>query len=292
MAFLLSKSSNASAPSVEIHVQHHAAGVDRRTGHDHRNGRSRSRNGRSRSTGITGHVAPEYPRSAFPYQRPPIHGGEIAALAHLEQYLARGLLHSYKRTRNGLMGLDYSAKWSPWLATGALSARQALAKLRACEAAPGASDGSYWLWFELLWRDYFRFLHLQHGRTLYRAQGLGPVRTTPHDSARFAAWCAGQTGQPLVDAGMRELAATGYLSNRLRQITASYLIHDLQCDWRAGAAWFEHQLLDYDVYSNQGNWLYIAGRGTDPRGGRRFDPVQQARAYDPQGAYQDLWSRP
>ena len=231
-------------------------------------------------------------RSAFPYQRPPIHGGEIAALAHLEQYLARGLLHSYKRTRNGLMGLDYSAKWSPWLATGALSARQALAKLRACEAAPGASDGSYWLWFELLWRDYFRFLHLQHGRALYRAQGLGPVRTTPHDSARFAAWCAGQTGQPLVDAGMRELAATGYLSNRLRQITASYLIHDLQCDWRAGAAWFEHQLLDYDVYSNQGNWLYIAGRGTDPRGGRRFDPVQQARAYDPQGAYQDLWSRP
>ena len=58
------------------------------------------------------------------------------------------------------------------------------------------------------------------------------------------------------------------------------------------AAWFEHQPLDYDVYSNQGNWLYIAGRGTDPRGGRRFDPVQQARAYDPQGAYQDLWSRP
>ena len=231
-------------------------------------------------------------RSAFPYQRPPLHGGETAALAHLAQYLARGLPHSYKRTRNGLMGLDYSSKWSPWLATGALSARQALAQLRAYEAAKGASDGSYWLWFELLWRDYFRFLHLRHGRALYRAQGLGPACATLHDSARFAAWCAGQTGQPLVDAGMRELAATGYLSNRLRQVTASYLIHDLQCDWRAGAAWFEHHLLDYDVYSNQGNWLYIAGRGTDPRGGRRFDPVQQARAYDPHGAYQGLWSRP
>ena len=94
------------------------------------------------------------------------------------------------------------------------------------------------------------------------------------------------------DLRLHDQPATGYLSNRLRQITASYLIHDLQCDWRAGAAWFEHQLVDYDVYSNQGNWLYIAGRGTDPRGGRRFDPVQQARAYDPQGAYQDLWSRP
>ena len=135
-------------------------------------------------------------------------------------------------------------------------------------------------------------MHLHHGRALYRAQGLGPARATPHDAGRFAAWCAGQTGQPLVDAGMRELAATGYLSNRLRQVTASYLIHDLQCDWRAGAAWFENHLLDYDVYSNQGNWLYIAGRGTDPRGGRRFDPVQQAQTYDPHGAYQDLWSHP
>ena len=95
-----------------------------------------------------------------------------------------------------------------------------------------------------------------------------------------------------VDAAMRELAATGFMSNRLRQLVASYLIHDLGCDWRAGAAWFEAQLIDYDVYSNQGNWLYIAGRGTDPRGGRRVDPGQQAQTNDPHGAYQDLWSRP
>ncbi|OJX32740.1 MAG: deoxyribodipyrimidine photolyase [Burkholderiales bacterium 68-12] len=228
-------------------------------------------------------------RSAFPYLQAGLQGGEAAALAHLTQYLARGLPHRYKRTRNGLVGLDYSSKWSPWLATGALSPRQALAQLRQFEAQQGASEGSYWLWFELLWRDYFRFLHLQHGRALYRARGLGPVRATPHDPAGFAAWCAGQTGQPLVDAAMRELAATGYLSNRLRQVAASYLIHDLGCDWRAGAAWFEAQLLDYDVYSNQGNWLYIAGRGSDPRGGRRFDPGQQAACYDPDGAYQRLW---
>ena len=231
-------------------------------------------------------------RSAFPYLQGNLHGGESAALAHLHQYLERGLPQSYKRTRNGLVGLDYSSKWSPWLATGALSPRQAMAKLRQFEAEHGASDGSYWLWFELLWRDYFRFLHLQHGPALYRARGLGPQRATPHDAQRFAAWCAGRTGQPLVDAAMRELAATGYLSNRLRQVAASYLVHDLACDWRAGAAWFEAQLLDYDVYSNQGNWLYIAGRGTDPRGGRRFDPSQQAATYDPDGTYQRLWSRP
>jgi len=228
-------------------------------------------------------------RSAFPYLQGRLHGGESAALAHLRQYLERGLPHSYQRTRNGLVGLDYSSKWSPWLATGALSPRQAMAQLRQFEATHGASDGSYWLWFELLWRDYFRFLHLQHGHKLYWARGLGPTQAAPHNDQHFAAWCAGQTGQPLVDAAMRELAATGYLSNRLRQVAASYLIHDLACDWRAGAAWFEAQLLDYDLYSNQGNWLYIAGRGTDPRGGRRFDPVKQAATYDPDGAYQRLW---
>ena len=91
---------------------------------------------------------------------------------------------------------------------------------------------------------------------------------------------------------MRELAATGFMSNRLRQLAASYLIHDLGCDWRAGAAWFEAQLIDYDVYSNQGNWLYIAGRGTDPRGGRRFDPAKQAREHDPDGSFREMWSRP
>ena len=89
---------------------------------------------------------------------------------------------------------------------------------------------------------------------------------------------------------MRELAATGFMSNRLRQLVASYLIHDLGGDWRAGAAWFEAQLIDYDVYSNQGNWLYIAGRGTDPRGGRRFDPIKQAREHDPAGRFRKLWA--
>ena len=89
---------------------------------------------------------------------------------------------------------------------------------------------------------------------------------------------------------MRELAASGYLSNRLRQLVASYLIHDLGGDYRAGAAWFEAQLLDYDVYSNQGNWLYIAGRGTDPRGGRRFNPEKQTREHDPDGEYRHMWS--
>ncbi|MCG2585053.1 DASH family cryptochrome [Massilia sp. TS11] len=230
-------------------------------------------------------------RAAFPYALPAWQGSEQAALAHWAHYLARGLPHTYKATRNALSGIDMSSKLSPWLALGAISARRVLAELRRFEAAHGASDSSYWLWFELLWRDYFRFLHLQHGRALYRGRGLGAAPPPAHDAAGFARWCAGETGQDLVDAGMRELAATGFLSNRMRQIVASYLIYELGGDWRQGAAWFERQLVDYDVYSNQGNWLYIAGRGTDPRGGRRFDPDKQAREYDRDGAYRRNWGR-
>ncbi len=230
-------------------------------------------------------------RASFPWWQPGFAGGERAALAHLARYFGSDLPKHYKATRNGLSGIDFSSKFSPWLAQGALSPRVALAALRRHEAAQGASEGSYWLWFELLWRDYFRFLHLQHGRRLYRARGLNEAAPPPaHDPAAFAAWCAGHTGHDFIDAGMRELAATGWLSNRMRQVVASYLIHDLGCDWRAGAAWFEAQLVDYDVYSNQGNWLYIAGRGTDPRGGRRFDPDRQAATYDADGRYRRLWS--
>lgn len=264
---------------------------------------------------------------------PGFRGGESAALAHLQAYFSRPLAHHYKATRNALDGPDSSTRFSPWLATGAMSPRQAYAALKAFESAHGANEGTYWIWFELLWRDHFRLLHLKHGGKLYRRSGLGRMATAsalatgrsgtgntrigatsrpPGTSAEresavegasvgaawadagsseesFARWCEGCTGEALVDAGMRELLATGWLSNRMRQIVASFLIHDMGCDWRAGAAWFESQLLDFDVHSNQGNWLYIAGLGTDPRGGRRFDPVKQAHQYDPQGAYRRKW---
>lgn len=217
------------------------------------------------------------------------HGGEAAALAHLARYCAQGLPHTYKATRNALTGFDHSSRWSPWLTSGALSARQAMAAIRRFEAEHGATDSTYWLWFELLWRDHFRWMHVKHGAALYRAQGLGPAPSPVHNAQGFERWRTGHTGQPLVDAGMRELAATGWLSNRMRQIVASYLIHDLGGDWRAGAAWFEHMLIDFDPCSNQGNWAYIAGRGTDPRGGRRFNTDKQTQDHDPHGHYRRMW---
>ena len=246
------------------------------------------------NTATSGHATPQ-PARPDKESTPTVagRGSESAALAHLARYCAQGLPHTYKATRNALTGFDHSSRWSPWLASGALSARQAMAAIRRFEAEHGASDSTYWLWFELLWRDHFRWMHVKHGAALYRARGLGPPLsqspTPTHNAQGFQRWRSGHTGQPLVDAGMRELAATGWLSNRMRQIVTSYLIHDLAGDWRAGAAWFEHMLIDFDPCSNQGNWAYIAGRGTDPRGGRRFNTEKQTQDHDPNGDYRSLW---
>ncbi len=231
-------------------------------------------------------------RSSFPYFLPAFSGSSTAACAHVENYFKRKLPHTYKQTRNQLSGLDYSTKFSPWLASGAISARQIFSALKEFEAEHGANEGSYWIWFELLWRDYFRLLHLKYGRQLYFANGLTDLPTPSHDAKKFTDWCLARTGNAFIDAAMAELAATGYLSNRMRQVVASFLIHELACDWRAGAAWFEAQLIDYDVYSNQGNWLYIAGRGTDPRNGRRFNIPKQIHDHDRDGAYRRLWGKP
>ncbi len=248
---------------------------------------------------------PVDPRSAFQWRPANVNGGsQIADLeqvvagtggghAYLRRYMASDRIAHYKATRNGLTGMAYSSKWSPWLALGALSAPELMSALKEHEKNHGASDGSYWLWFELLWRDYFRWLHVQYGSSLYRQKGLLACPTSdrvPHNRRAFALWTEGRTGCELVDSGMRELACSGYLSNRMRQVVASFLIYELGCDWRAGAAWFESQLLDFDVYSNQGNWLYIAGYGTDPRGGRRFNVAKQTADHDPVGVYRTLWS--
>ena len=216
-------------------------------------------------------------------------GGEQGARAHIQQYFERRLPDTYKQTRNQLIGIDYSSKFSPWLALGCGSARSIAKQLSEYEVCHGANDGTYWLWFELLWRDYFRFLHFKFGKQLYHPKGLSTSPSNQFDDKKFHQWSSGNTGVALIDAGMRELQRTGYLSNRMRQIVASYWIYDMRGDWQAGAAWFESQLIDYDVYSNQGNWLYIAGKGTDPRGGRPFNVAKQTQDHDPNGVYRQMW---
>lgn len=219
-------------------------------------------------------------------------GGRTAALERLSHYCAfPARLGRYKATRNALLGADSSGKFSPWLASGAISAREVYRAVKEHEHSFGASEHTYWMVFELLWRDMFQFTAAKQGRALFQHSGS---RNEEVDGTwgkeRFLAWCEGRTGQPFIDANMRELAATGWMSNRGRQNVASYLVHDLGLDRRMGAWWFEHLLLDYDPCSNWGNWQYVAGVGNGLSEGRRFDPVRQASMYDPEGAYVNKWS--
>ena len=226
------------------------------------------------------------PASAFPFS-----GGEPAALGRLRDYLWKTqAVREYKETRNGLIGSEYSSKFSPWLANGSLSARRVVAELRRHEAQSKPNDSTHWLWVEMLWRDFFRWTLLRHGSALFKAGGLKTSESAAKQvDQRFQDWSRGRTGMPLVDANMRELAATGFMSNRGRQVVASYLINDLQQDWRQGAAWFEEHLIDYDPASNWGNWAYLAGVGNDPRHNRVFNALRQARQYDPDAHYVSLW---
>lgn len=223
-------------------------------------------------------------RSAFPYNTQRWHAGEESALAHLREYLASRRVDTYKATRNGLIGTEFSSKFSPWLALGSITARTITTALWDYEDEHGANDGTYWLWFELVWRDFFAFRAQQRGLT--PCDTIERTRTNP----QFLAWTSGTTGAAFVDAAMKELRLTGWLSNRMRQIAASYLINELRLPWQWGEAWFAMQLIDYDPASNEGNWRYIAGQGADPRGGRHFSIEHQQNMYDPSGSYATYWT--
>ncbi|MEE6467399.1 hypothetical protein FKM82_007227 [Ascaphus truei] len=226
------------------------------------------------------------PRSAFPWS-----GGETRALQRLQHYFwDTNLVASYKDTRNGLIGTDYSTKFAPWLALGSISPRYIFEQIQKYEQERTANQSTYWVIFELLWRDYFRFVALKYGRRIFFLRGLQD-KDVPwkKDLKLFDAWKEGRTGVPFVDANMRELAMTGFMSNRGRQNMASFLTKDLGIDWRMGAEWFEYLLVDYDVCSNYGNWLYSAGIGNDPRENRKFNMIKQGLDYDSNGDYIRLW---
>jgi deoxyribodipyrimidine photo-lyase len=216
-------------------------------------------------------------------------GGEAAALARVQYYLwDTDLLATYFDTRNGMLGGDYSSKLAPWLALGCVSPRYIESEVRRYESQRTENKSTYWLLFELLWRDYFKFFALKHGDKLFHVHGITQKQMPWKDDKKILeAWRTGNTGFPLVDANMRELAATGFMSNRGRQNVASWLALDAGIDWRHGADWFEHHLLDYDAASNWGNWLAAAGM----TGGRinRFNIPKQTKTYDPNGEYIKAW---
>lgn len=218
-------------------------------------------------------------------------GGEDAALQRVQDYIwDKDLLRSYKLTRDGLIGADYSSKLSPWLAAGCISPRSIYEVIKQYESERIQNESTYWLIFELMWRDYFRFAAKKYGHAIFLSKGLkrkAPVYTNDH--ARFDQWRRGETGNDFIDANMRELLLTGFMSNRGRQNVASFLVHQLKVNWTWGAMWFESQLIDYDVSSNWLNWAYLAGVGNDPRPDRQFNTESQVKKYDPHGHYTQLW---
>lgn len=219
-------------------------------------------------------------------------GGETEGYKRLHYYFSESkAISKYKETRNELLGADYSSKFSAWLAVGCLSPREIYYELKKYEAMYGENESTYWLVFELLWRDYFRFMMKKHRNKFFMLAGIKDSDSSllNHNEEVLQKWIDGKTGVDFVDANMLELKHTGFMSNRGRQNVASYLVNDLKLDWRYGAAYFEQQLIDYDVCSNWGNWAYQAGVGNDPRGKRYFNIEKQAEEYDKNKLFRSTW---
>ncbi|WP_374109919.1 deoxyribodipyrimidine photo-lyase [Pelomonas sp. CA6] len=215
----------------------------------------------------------------------PLNGGSRAGQALFEDFLAR--IDRYDRQRDfpALKGPSYL---SPHLRFGTLSIRR-LAREAWQRAQAGERGAEVWL-SELIWRDFYHQVLFHHPRVV--SQAFRPEydriewERGPQAEALFQAWCQGRTGYPLVDAAMRQLNQTGYMHNRLRMVTASFLCKDLGLDWRRGEAYFAEQLLDFDLAANNGGWQWASSSGCDAQPYFRiFNPVTQSEKFDPEGRF-------
>ncbi len=224
-------------------------------------------------------------RTAFPFE-----GGEINAIERLNEYLFKTkLIGNYKNTRNGLLGTNYSSKFSPWLANGSLSARQIFKNVKDFEINFFSNQSTYWMVFELIWRDFFKYVSLKHKNKIFKLNGILNIEYNWSTNKKYIdQWINGTTSNDFVNANMIELKSTGWMSNRGRQNVASYFAKNMKMDWRIGASYFESMLIDYDVHSNYGNWIYISGVGNDPRD-RFFNLKRQAEIYDGDRKFRKKW---
>ena len=253
--------------------------------------------GKTAKVGEKGHVTPEVLKIlADPVKRQTSWGNLNLKLPEKERshiYNPGDIIYD--------MIIHFKATWeekcfgkivTQYIPSGIFTDQSTIDEIKICDGPDERikNDSTYWLIFELLWRDFFRFTAQKQGNQLFRSNGLQPQKKikwkTDHDL--FLSWSNGETGIPFIDANMKELNATGFMSNRGRQNVASYLTKHLGLDWRMGAEYFESLLIDYDVCSNYGNWAYIAGVGNDPID-RIFNPHKQADQYDSKGKYVEYW---
>lgn len=218
--------------------------------------------------------------------------GEVEARRRLERFCEQAIF-DYAEGRNRL-DLEGTSALSPYLRFGMISARQAAWAAREAETwavGPSARQGAETWLNELIWREFYAAI-LYHFPFVLRESFRPELRSIAwlEDPDGFAAWCEGRTGYPVVDAAMRQLLASGWMHNRGRMITASFLTKDLLIDWREGERFFMQHLLDGDPAANNGGWQWTAGTGTDAAPYFRiFNPVLQGKKFDPQGDYVRRW---
>jgi deoxyribodipyrimidine photo-lyase len=196
----------------------------------------------------------------------PFKGGEEEACKRLQHYFWESKkISAYKKTRNSLLGADYASKFSHWLAQGCISPRSLYYEVQKYEKEITKNQSTYWLVFELIWRDYFRYVAVKYGDRLLYDGGIHDEKMEwePNDEY-LQAWKSGETGIPFIDANMKELNQTGFMINWGRQNVAIFLVKDLKEDLRKRAAYFEQQIIYYNVTSNWGNWIYVSGVEVTP----------------------------
>ena len=222
------------------------------------------------------------PRSEEVFQ-----GGETAALGQLEKFFLRNDHAETGKGHRATIGF-HSSRLSAWIALGCISMRHVYHEVVKHQQLTHNSQYNSML-LDLLWRDYFRFMFKKHGQKFIAAKSNSDRHEfAPNQEALFESWKTGETGVPMVDAIMHELNATGFISNQSRQITAGFLVNELNVDWTKGAAYFEEKLIDYSPASNWGNWGFIAGVN-DARESRYNVVTKTAIELETKSDFIDTW---
>lgn len=218
-----------------------------------------------------------------------LEGGETRALTQLESFLRDdGFLQRYHKEKDGFTPVS---GLSAWLAQGCLSPKMIYARLDNALLQKNAKKAAQAIKGNLMYRDYLRLLGKKYGNKIFRPSGMSglPVSLGKDDMETFYRWAHGKTGVPIVDAVMRQLNKTGFITHKSRQVAAGFLVHDLGINWIIGAEYFESRLIDYDPMSNWCNWNMIAGVGTDNREGTQLNLLAQAKRFDPKGVFVRKW---